>query len=375
MKKHKDLHPDRELHISHLYERIQKNALTHQITSKDTSLMPINTYNSISLRPIQSKTIPFILAQRSITVYSETGSGKSAAYTIPYPEILQNFGGKLLILLPARELVDQIFEEFHKWNKNLNIVKIKAGKCFDTQRIELNKANIIISTVGRLYEHIEMGSFALNSIKYLVIDEVDKIVSDGMGETFNLIYNKLKLRAVQAFSATRGTFTVGKVISIGRINQINKLVRLEFVEGQLDIKKHVFDELSLIFCSRITTVDTLAKLLPDAAVLHSKKSMDQRETAMHRVLSGNTNILICTDVASRGIDIQNVKVVINYEFPESLETFVHRAGRTGRNGPGLCISYFYNCSMKVYPPLRRFLRDEGIPVPDFIKDKSDCIID
>ena len=310
---------------------------------------------------IQEKSIPVIMKGLDIIGRSNTGTGKTAAFGIPVIEkILQNDSDfiQTLILCPTRELAQQACEEIKKFSKYKNWVKplaIFGGVSIDKQIYQLKRGvNIIIGTPGRIIDHINRHTLKLQNLKTIVLDEADEMLQMGFREDIENILKYIpKERQTILFSATMPP----EILAITHKYQNNPILiktntkskTVESIEQYYYIvpmgKK--FDALdllliknqpksSMIFCNTKKMVDELTNILVSkgykAAGIHGDMKQLQRTSVMNSFKSGKTSILVATDVASRGIDVNGIDAVFNFDLPQDNEYYIHRIGRTGRAG-------------------------------------------
>lgn len=310
---------------------------------------------------IQEKSIPVIMKGLDIIGRSNTGTGKTAAFGIPVIEkILQNDSDfiQTLILCPTRELAQQACEEIKKFSKYKNWVKplaIFGGVSIDKQIYQLKRGvNIIIGTLGRIIDHINRHTLKLQNLKTIVLDEADEMLQMGFREDIENILKYIpKERQTILFSATMPP----EILAITHKYQNNPILiktntkskTVESIEQYYYIvpmgKK--FDALdllliknqpksSMIFCNTKKMVDELTNILVSkgykAAGIHGDMKQLQRTSVMNSFKSGKTSILVATDVAARGIDVNGIDAVFNFDLPQDNEYYIHRIGRTGRAG-------------------------------------------
>ena len=310
---------------------------------------------------IQEKSIPVIMRGLDIIGRSNTGTGKTAAFGIPVIEkILQNDSDfiQTLILCPTRELAQQACEEIKKFSKYKNWVKplaIFGGVSIDKQIYQLKRGvNIIIGTPGRIIDHINRHTLKLQNLKTIVLDEADEMLQMGFREDIENILKYIpKERQTILFSATMPP----EILAITHKYQNNPILiktntkskTVESIEQYYYIvpmgKK--FDALdllliknqpksSMIFCNTKKMVDELTNILVSkgykAAGIHGDMKQLQRTSVMNSFKSGKTSILVATDVAARGIDVNGIDAVFNFDLPQDNEYYIHRIGRTGRAG-------------------------------------------
>lgn len=322
--------------------------------------------------PIQKKAIPAILKGEDILGIAPTGSGKTASYVLP---ILTNLQGNtdsknrhvnVLVLVPTRELALQVREVFRLFSAvlpgQIKSLAVYGGVSINPQMKALLGVNILVATPGRLLELVESNAVHLSRVDTLVLDEADKMLNLGFKEEVNHIFSLLpKIRQNLLFSATlsddvkninqillRNPLVIKIEAESENIDLINQLAYLvpEVKKGPLLrylIKNKEFKQV-LVFTSSVYKADNVADKLRkngiDASAIHSKKSQGARTDALGRFKSGKLKVLITTDLLSRGIDIEFLPCVINYELPRSPKDYIHRIGRTGRaENPGEAISF------------------------------------
>jgi ATP-dependent RNA helicase RhlE len=322
--------------------------------------------------PIQQEAIPAILKKKDVLGIAPTGSGKTAGYVLPLLMNLQAVPASrsrnvnVLVLVPTRELAVQVREVFREFSvalpQSVKILAVFGGISINPQMMEMPGVNVLIATPGRLLELVESNAVHLSSIETLVLDEADKMLNLGFKEEVNRILALLPpKRQNLLFSATLSDDVnfinqmllhdplVIKIESepenIELITQLAYFVTNE-KKGPLlrYLIKHNDLKQVLVFTSSIysadNVVDKLRKNGIDAMAIHSKKSQGSRTDALNEFKSGRLRVLVATDLISRGIDIQFLPHVINYELPRSPKEYIHRIGRTGRaESPGEAISF------------------------------------
>lgn len=325
--------------------------------------------------PIQKEVIPAILNKKDVLGIAKTGSGKTASYVLPIlmnfqeDQALKNRHIKVLILTPTRELAIQVREVFHTFGSFLpNRIKTLAvygGVSINPQMIALQGVSILVATPGRLLELIDSKAVHLSDVHTLVLDEADKMLNLGFKEEVDRILAQLpKKRQNLLFSATLSA-------DINNINQLllddPLVVNIEKEPENIElitqtayfvpeekkgpllrylIKKNDLKQV-LVFTSSTFKADSVTEKLCkngiNAAAIHSKKSQQARTKALEDFKNGKVRVLVATDLISRGIDIQFLPYVINYELPRSPKDYIHRIGRTGRaESPGEAISLISN---------------------------------
>ncbi|MDP3917784.1 MAG: DEAD/DEAH box helicase [Candidatus Woesebacteria bacterium] len=306
--------------------------------------------------PIQDQSIPEILNGRDLIGIANTGTGKTAAFLIPLlDKVIKNRNEKVLIVAPTRELASQIRDEFYLFSKGLNIYSALCigGENINRQKQELRRnPSFIIGTPGRLLDHVDSRTLYLGDCKSVVLDEADHMVDIGFLKDIEYMISLLpKERQSLFFSATidgkvRGVLNafVNNPVTISvktretAVNVKQEVVRIDSPHKKIEqlhdlLNREEFDKV-LIFARTKHGVQKLSDELVmrgfRADAIHGNKRQSQRLKTLDKFKRTNINILIATDVASRGLDIPNVSHVINYEAPESYDTYIHRIGRTGR---------------------------------------------
>lgn len=309
--------------------------------------------------PIQEMAIPSLLAGEDIIGQAQTGTGKTAAFGIPALQKVDPDLRKLqcIILCPTRELAVQAAEELRKIAKYMHGVKVLpvyGGQEIGKQIAGLRGVQIIVGTPGRVMDHMRRHTIKLDNIKMVVLDEADEMLNMGFREDMETILGEIPGEHQTAlFSATMPQ----PILEItGQFQKDAKLIKVASKQLTIDLVTQRYYRvkntdkdaacirlleyyqpgLALIFCNTKSKVDELAEVLKKAGFraegLHGDMSQHQRDVAMNRFRNGSSHILIATDVAARGIDVDNVEAVINYDLPQDIEYYVHRIGRTGRAG-------------------------------------------
>ena len=310
--------------------------------------------------PIQSQAISVIMEGKDIIGQSQTGTGKTAAFGLPCLEMLDpdNKGLQALILCPTRELAIQVSEEFRKFLKykeNIKVLPIYGGQPIDRQITALKKGvQVIIGTPGRVMDHMRRHTIKMNSVKYVVLDEADEMLDMGFRDDIETIMLKVpEERQTVMFSATMSQ----DILDLSRRYMTNpeyiKITRKELTvpsieQAYFDVKEktkpdalcRIIDmynpKLSIVFCNTKKRVDEVVEQLQGrgyfAEALHGDLKQPQRDKVMQKFRNGTIEILVATDVVARGIDVDDVDIVFNYDVPQDDEYYVHRIGRTGRAG-------------------------------------------
>ena len=319
--------------------------------------------------PIQASAIPAVLKGKDVMAGAQTGTGKTAAFALPLlhktiENKQQNLVIKTLILTPTRELAQQVHTSFETYAQFTDIKSTLAygGVSIKTQVKALKAgADILVATPGRLFDHIVNGTVDLSHVEYLVFDEADRMLDMGFIDEINRILKRLPpKRQTLLFSATfdEAIFKLSKTLlknpELIEVNERNKATtQVEQVVYNVDAdrKRELVSHLIgsknwqqvLIFTRTKQGADALAKEMCKDGLktqsIHGDKSQGAREKALLEFKSGKTRVLVATDVAARGLDIEQLSYVINYELPYIAEDYIHRIGRTGRAGStGLAIS-------------------------------------
>ena len=320
--------------------------------------------------PIQAKAIPSILQGRDLLGTAQTGTGKTAAFAIP---ILQNLTEKnirnnqikALILTPTRELAIQIEESFNAYGRHLKLrnLVVFGGVKQGAQEAALKKGvDILVATPGRLLDFISQGIISLKNLEIFVLDEADRMLDMGFVHDVKRIIKLLPQKRQTLFFSATFPEEISKLANSMLTNPVKVEVapvsatadtiqqKVYFVEKEdkLDLLTHILkNDISdsvLVFSRTKHGADKIARKLQSqkisAEAIHGNKSQNQRQNALNNFKSGKTRILVATDIAARGIDIDELKYVVNFELSDVSETYVHRIGRTGRAGAdGSSISF------------------------------------
>ena len=312
--------------------------------------------------PIQEQCIPAILNKQDVLGIAKTGSGKTAGYVLPILMNLQNGSltknrqANVLALVPTRELAEQVATVFKTFSKNLaqqiKTIAVYGGVSINPQMMGLQGVNVLVATPGRLLELVSANAVSLSAIDTLVLDEADKMLNLGFKEEVDKIISLLPItRQNVLFSATLSK-------DLQHIHQLILkepiVIKIEAEEYSLDLIKQVAYIVSnekkgpflrylithhdmkqlLVFASSTHQVDAIVNKLRkhniDARAIHSKKSQGARTESLANFKSGKLRVLVATDLMARGIDIDHLPFVINYESPRSPKDYIHRIGRTGR---------------------------------------------
>ena len=311
--------------------------------------------------PVQEEVIPYLLsADTDVVALAQTGTGKTAAFGLPILQKIEieNCQPQALILCPTRELCLQIagdLQDFSKYIRGLHILPVYGGSSIESQIRSLKKGvHIVVATPGRLLDLMNRKTVKLDSVKYVIMDEADEMLNMGFTESINSILAEVPdTRNTLLFSATmpaeiariaKKYMNSPKEITIGHKNEGNKNVRhmyyLVHAKDKYACLKRIADFYpniyGIIFCrTRKETQEIADMLIQDgynADSLHGELSQAQRDAVMQKFRLRNLQLLVATDVAARGLDVNDLTHVINYGLPEDIETYTHRSGRTGRAG-------------------------------------------
>ena len=319
--------------------------------------------------PVQSETIPLLIEGRDLLAQAATGTGKTAAFALPMLQRLAGGGAEDrrrttgLILVPTRELAMQVAEAVHKYARGgtLTVLPLYGGAPMMQQIRALERgATIVVATPGRALDHVRRGTLKLDRLRMLILDEADEMLDMGFADDLDAILEATppEGRQTALFSATMP----GRILSIAerhlkdpariaiarekaaagkmpRVRQVAYIVARPHKPAALErVLETENAESALVFCRTRLEVDTLVELLNAhghrAEALHGGMEQRQRDRVMTRFREGAAELLVATDVAARGLDIERLSHVINYDVPASADTYVHRIGRTGRAGRG-----------------------------------------
>jgi ATP-dependent RNA helicase DeaD len=318
--------------------------------------------------PIQAEAIPLLMQGKDVVGQSQTGSGKTVAFAAPAIEkvAVGERTTQVLILCPTRELAVQVSEEVHKlaiFKRGLHSLPVYGGQSYERQLIGLRQgAHIVIGTPGRVMDHMRRGTLRLNSVKLVVLDEVDVMLNMGFRDDIELILQGTPPeRQTVFFSATiprpiqqliekysrdpQSVRIEQKALTVPTVEQIyyevDRRFKVELLTRLIDIHDL---RLGIIFCNTRRMVDDLVEHLNaqgySADRLHGEMTQVMRDRVMNKFRKSGLEFLVATDVAARGIDVENIEVVFNYDLPYDGEDYVHRIGRTGRQGrSGRAISF------------------------------------
>ena len=305
---------------------------------------------------IQEKTIPLALAGKDIIGGSATGSGKTLVFACPIIEnLIPNRNVQALILTPTRELAEQVADSIRKFarNKKLKVLAIYGGISIESQIRKIPYTDVIVATPGRTLDHLKRRTLNFNQVKFLVLDEVDRMFDMGFYRDVEMILKQIpEKRQTMLFSATISAdidhlarrYTKDAVrVSVNSYVDHSKLKQIYYdVEPHMkfSLLAHLLNkdknDLVMIFCSTRRNVDIVANNLKKAGInskaIHGGLSQNKRSRTLEEFHNAEVNILVCTDVAARGLDIKGVKSIYNYDLPNDAKDYIHRIGRTARAG-------------------------------------------
>jgi ATP-dependent RNA helicase DeaD len=381
-------------------------------TFSDLNLSPeifkaVATLGYEEASPIQAATIPILLEGRDLVGQSQTGSGKTAAFAIPAIEKVdpENRQIQALVLCPTRELATQVANEVHKlsnFKTGVHEVPIYGGASYDRQFFELKKGvQIVIATPGRLMDHMKRGTVKLDGIKMVILDEADRMLDMGFRDDIAAILEATPTeRQTVFFSATvspqiqrlikryaRDPETVRikqKAVTVPTVEQFYYEVRPRLkVEALIRLLDFHAVRLGIVFCNTQRMVDELAdQLLAQgfaADRLHGAIAQAQRTRVMNKFKKAEFDILVATDVAARGIDVDDLELVVNFDLPYDPEDYVHRIGRTGRVGrEGVAATFVSGRDIYKLQYIERFTRTRlkrgTIPTMDQVEERRTGIL-
>ena len=335
--------------------------------------------------PIQASAIPILMEGRDVVGKSQTGSGKTAAFAIPAIEKVETRqrGVQVLILCPTRELAIQVSEEVHKlalFKSGIHALPIYGGQSFDRQVAGFKQgANIVIGTPGRVMDHLRRGTLKLAGLKMVVLDEVDVMLNMGFRDDIEIILQEAPTeRQTVFFSATiprpiqqliekysrnpQQIHIEQKALTVPTVDQIyyetDRKYKIELLTRLIDIHDL---KLGIIFCNTKRMVDDLVEHLNaqgySADGLHGDMTQLLRDRVMNKFRKSGLEFLVATDLAARGIDVDDIQVVFNYDLPYDVEDYLHRIGRTGRAGrSGMAVSFVTGREMMQIQNIERFTK-------------------
>jgi len=362
----------------------------------------------VSMTPIQAQAIPVVMTGQDVMGAAQTGTGKTAAFSLPLLHRLMKHENastsparhpvRALVLLPTRELADQVAQQIKLYAKftNLRCAVVFGGMDMKPQTIELKKGvEVLVATPGRLLDHIEAKNAVLNQVEYVVLDEADRMLDIGFLPDLQRILSYLpKQRTTLLFSATfspeikrlAGSYLQSPVtIEVARSNATASTVEQRFYSVPDDAKRHALHQIlktrgmkqAFVFVNSKLGCARLARSLEHeglrTAALHGDKSQDERLKALEAFKKGDVDLLVCTDVAARGLDIKDVPAVFNFDIPFNAEDYVHRIGRTGRAGAsGLAVSFVSGSDARLIGDIEKLVKTKiELEAVEFDEDSPD----
>lgn len=331
---------------------------------RDELLRPLATLGYEGPTPIQREAIPVLLAGHDVLAQAATGTGKTAAFALPVLQRLQPHEGRrtpvALVLVPTRELCVQVSEALHRYGRDLDCrtLPIYGGQPIHRQLRELKQGvDVVVGTPGRVLDHVQRGTLALGDVEIVVLDEADEMLDMGFAEDLDAILEATpSARQTVLFSATLPSRIDGiarrhltdpvrieiarEVAEPGEAPRVRQTAYLVARAHKAAALGRILDvespEAAIVFCRTRDEVDQLTETLNGrgyrAEALHGGMDQHQRDRVMGRLRAGTADLLVATDVAARGLDVEHLTHVVNYDVPSAPESYVHRIGRVGRAG-------------------------------------------
>ena len=377
-----------QLNFPHLPE---VTSVFSQFALHERLLKAVAELKFVEPTPVQAAAIPLALQGRDLRVTAQTGSGKTAAFVLPLLNRLVDLkGGRVeirsLILLPTRELAQQTLKQVELFSQFTYIKAglVTGGEDFKEQAAMLRKVpDVLIGTPGRLLEQLNAGNLDLSHVQVLILDEADRMLDMGFAEDMERLCKECENREqTLLFSATTGGAAlrdiIGKVLKdpehlmLNSVSQLAEGTRQQIIMADHDQHKEqivqwllaneTFDK-AIIFTNTRALADRIYGHLVakdvKAFVLHGEKDQKDRKLAIERFKQGSSKVLVATDVAARGLDIDGLDLVINFDMPRSGDEYVHRVGRTGRaGGEGLAISLITHNDWNLMSSIERYLKQQ-----------------
>ncbi|WP_205014926.1 DEAD/DEAH box helicase [Rhodoligotrophos appendicifer] len=359
----------------------------------DSILKTLEQQGYTNPTPIQAQAIPFLMAGRDLLGIAATGTGKTAAFALPIlaklnaeKRPLANRSAQVLVLSPTRELAQQIADSFKVYGESLRVkvAVVVGGASFRQQATLLQRGvDVLVATPGRLLDHAEQGTLRLDACRFFVLDEADHMLDLGfLPAVRKIIRNLPKQRQSLFFSATMPKEIAGLAAELldqpERVSVTPESTPAERIDQEIihvataqktkiltDILQSRLQDRVLVFTRTKRGADRVVLSLDKAglnsAAIHGNKSQPQRQRALAGFKSGETSILVATDIAARGIDVDGIDLVVQYDLPEVPETYVHRIGRTGRAGAsGQAVAF---CASDEQPLLRAIEKVTRLTIP------------
>lgn len=365
---------------------------------EDSVLDALDAMRFEECTPVQAETIPLLLEGKDLIGVAQTGTGKTAAYLLPVLNQLSKGGYKedainCVIMSPTRELAQQIDQQMEGFSYFMPVSSVAIYGGNDGIRYEQEKkglalgADVIIATPGRLISHISLGNVDLSHVSFFILDEADRMLDMGFYDDIMQIVKHLpKERQTIMFSATMpdkiqqlagSILHDPAIVKIAVSKPAEKIIQTAYIcyeHQKLGIIKSLFAETKpekvIIFASSKLKVKDVAKSLQrmklNVGEMHSDLDQKQRDYIMHEFKNGRIDILVATDIVARGIDIDDIRLVINYDVPHDCEDYVHRIGRTARaNNDGCAITFVSEQEQSAFKSIENFLGKDiyKLPVP------------
>ncbi len=367
-----------------------------ELNLEDSVLDALDAMNFKECTPVQEQTIPVILEGRDLIGVAQTGTGKTAAYLLPVINQLSKGGYpadaiNCVIMAPTRELAQQIDQQMEGFSYFMPVSSVAIYGGNDGIRFEQEKkgltlgADVVIATPGRLISHLSLGYVDLSKVSFFILDEADRMLDMGFSDDIMQIVKYLpKERQTIMFSATmpakiqqlaKTILNDPAEVKIAVSKPADKIIQAAYVcyEGQkLNIIQSLFKEQKpervIIFASSKLKVKEVAKALKrlnlNVGEMHSDLDQSQRDEIMHEFRNGRISMLVATDIVARGIDIDDIRLVINYDVPHDNEDYVHRIGRTARaNNDGCAITFVSETEQTRFKQIENFLGKEIYKLP------------
>ncbi|NWE19086.1 DEAD/DEAH box helicase [Pseudomonas sp. P7548] len=350
-------------------------------------LANLDSLGYVEMTQIQAQSLPVILKGLDLIAQAKTGSGKTAAFGIGLlnPINPRYFGCQALVMCPTRELADQVAKEIRRLARaedNIKVLTLCGGVSLGPQIASLEHgAHVIVGTPGRIQQHLRKGSLVLDGLNTLILDEADRMLDMGFADDVQrLVGECVNRQQTMLFSATTGGSTlrdmVAKVLNnpehlqVNNVSDLNETTRQQIVTADHNVhKEQILNWLlanetyqkAIVFTNTRAAADRIyGRLVAQeykAFVLHGEKDQKDRKLAIDRLKAGGVKILVATDVAARGLDVDGLDLVINFDMPRSGDEYVHRIGRTGRAGnDGLAISLICHGDWNLMSSIERYLK-------------------
>nr|WP_288357223.1 DEAD/DEAH box helicase [uncultured Pseudomonas sp.] len=361
-----------------------------QFALHERLLKAVAELNFTEPTPVQAAAIPPALEGKDLRVIAQTGSGKTAAFVLPMLNRLLGDGSskarvsvRALIMLPTRELAQQTLKEVERFAQ-FTFFKgglITGGEDFKVQAAMLRKVDIVIGTPGRLIEHANAGNLLFDDVEVLVLDEADRMLDMGFAEDVQRLAQMCnREHQTLLFSATSGGAGLREVVAqvlrepthlqLNRVSELAEGTRQQIITADHNYHKEqlvewllsneTYDKAIIFTNTRVQADRLYGKLVAKefkTFVLHGEKDQKDRKLAIDRLRQGAVKVLVATDVAARGLDVEGLDLVINFDMPRSGDEYVHRVGRTGRAGSeGLAISLITHNDWNLMSSIERYLK-------------------